>query len=92
MQQANKFLQIPIGQMSGLLAKTKVQFHHEQLQLLIVHDRQLAIYDAAKLECLKQVSCSSTCTDHALPFACNFASHLQQFLCSMYAEELHSRI
>ncbi|XP_038984116.1 protein TPR3-like isoform X2 [Phoenix dactylifera] len=51
---ASKFLQIPTGRVSGPLAETKVQFHHDQLQLLVIHETQLAIYDAAKLECLKQ--------------------------------------
>ncbi|KAG1363958.1 putative protein TPR3 [Cocos nucifera] len=53
-KQASKFLQIPTGRVSGPLAETKVQFHHDQLQLLVIHETQLAIYDAAKLECLKQ--------------------------------------
>ncbi|XP_017699381.1 protein TOPLESS-like isoform X2 [Phoenix dactylifera] len=53
-KQSNKFLQIPSGRMSGPLSKTEVQFHNDQLQLLVVHDTQLAIYDAGKLECLKQ--------------------------------------
>lgn len=54
-KQTNKFLQIPSNRMSGSFAETKVQFHQDQVQFLVVHESQIAIYEATKLDCLKQV-------------------------------------
>ena len=34
---------------------TRVQFHSDQLRLLVIHDTQLAIYDASKMERIRQV-------------------------------------
>ncbi|XP_059643467.1 topless-related protein 4-like isoform X2 [Cornus florida] len=53
-KQANKFLQIPSGRALAPLAQTRVQFHQDQVHVLVVHDTQIAIYEAPKLECLKQ--------------------------------------
>ncbi|KAL8042991.1 hypothetical protein ABFX02_09G089000 [Erythranthe guttata] len=53
-KKANKFLQIPSGRSSNPLAQTRVQFHQDQTQFLVVHETQLAIYEASKLECIKQ--------------------------------------
>ncbi|KAJ6802893.1 topless-related protein 1-like isoform X1 [Iris pallida] len=53
-KQSSKFLQIPAGRVSGSLAETRVQFHHDQVTFLVVHETQLAMYEASKLECLKQ--------------------------------------
>ncbi|KAK1357617.1 hypothetical protein POM88_050873 [Heracleum sosnowskyi] len=36
------------------LADTRVQFHQDQTHLIAVHETQIAIYEAPKLECLKQ--------------------------------------
>jgi hypothetical protein len=54
-KQASKFLQIPSGRVSSTLAQTRVQFHQDQTHVLAVHETQIAIYEAPKLECLKQV-------------------------------------
>lgn len=54
-KQASKFLQIPPGRAASSLADTRVQFHLDQIHLLAVHETQIAIYEAPKLECLKQV-------------------------------------
>lgn len=54
-KQTSKFLQIPPNRMSGSFAETKVQFHQDQVQFLVVHESQIAIYEATKLDCLKQV-------------------------------------
>ena len=54
-KQAGKFLQIPAGRSSAPLAETRVQFHNDQIHLLAVHDTQIAIYEATKLDCVKQV-------------------------------------
>jgi hypothetical protein len=32
-----------------------VQFHSDQLRLLVAHETQLAIYDASKMERIRQV-------------------------------------
>lgn len=52
---AHKSLQIPSGRSVNHLADTRVQFHQDQTHLLAVHETQIAIYEAPKLECLKQV-------------------------------------
>ncbi|KAL9251834.1 Topless-related protein [Drosera capensis] len=49
-----KYLQIPSGRAVNPLADTRVQFHQDQIHLLAVHETQIAIYEAPKLECLKQ--------------------------------------
>ncbi|GMH30687.1 hypothetical protein Nepgr_032530 [Nepenthes gracilis] len=49
-----KSLQIPSGRVASPLADTRVQFHQDQTHLLAVHETQIAIYEAPKLECLKQ--------------------------------------
>ncbi|KAI3973941.1 hypothetical protein MKX01_030517 [Papaver californicum] len=53
-KQASKFLQIPTGRASAPLAETRVQFHQDQIHFLVVHETQIAIYEAPKLECVKQ--------------------------------------
>lgn len=59
-KQTSKFLQIPPNRMPGSFAETKVQFHQDQVQFLVVHESQIAIYEATKLDCLKQVTYPST--------------------------------
>jgi len=54
-KQASKSLQMPGGRAAAPLADTRVQFHLDQMHLLVVHETQIALYDAPKLECLKQV-------------------------------------
>ncbi|KAK3436840.1 hypothetical protein EUGRSUZ_C01368 [Eucalyptus grandis] len=53
-KQASKVLQMPTGRGAAPLADTRVQFHLDQIHLLVVHETQIAIYEAPKLECLKQ--------------------------------------
>ncbi|KAJ9688701.1 hypothetical protein PVL29_014377 [Vitis rotundifolia] len=53
-KQASKFLQMSPGQAAAPLADTRVQFHHDQIHLLAVHETQIAIFEASKLECLRQ--------------------------------------
>lgn len=55
-KQTTKSLQIPSGRTASHLADTRVQFHLDQTHLLVVHETQIAIYEAPKLECLKQVA------------------------------------
>ncbi|KAK4760355.1 hypothetical protein SAY87_005248 [Trapa incisa] len=53
-KQASTALQMPPGRGAAALADTRVQFHLDQIHLLVVHETQIAIYEAPKLECLKQ--------------------------------------
>ncbi|ONI16248.1 hypothetical protein PRUPE_3G087700 [Prunus persica] len=53
-KQAGMFLQIPTGRVLTPLAQTRVQFHQDLIHLLAVHETQIAIYEASKLECLKK--------------------------------------
>ncbi|KAG7021233.1 Topless-related protein 4 [Cucurbita argyrosperma subsp. argyrosperma] len=53
-KQVSKFLQIPSSRTAAPLADTRVQFHGDQTHLLAIHETQIAIYEAPKLECLKQ--------------------------------------
>ncbi|XP_052175670.1 topless-related protein 4-like isoform X2 [Diospyros lotus] len=53
-KQACKFLQIPSERMPAPVAQTRVQFHQNQVHVLVAHKTHLAIYEAVKLECLKK--------------------------------------
>lgn len=50
----SKPLQIPPGKAVSPQSITRVQFHQDQIHFLAVHETQLAIYETAKLERLKQ--------------------------------------
>ena len=54
-KQTSKHLQIPAGRVSSPLADTHVQFHQDQIDLLAVHETQIAVYEAPILESPKQV-------------------------------------
>ncbi|CAN1197959.1 Topless-related protein 3 [Linum perenne] len=45
-------IQIPAGK--AQTGETRVQFHSDQIRLLVVHETQLAIYDVSKMECIRQ--------------------------------------
>ncbi|XP_044498698.1 topless-related protein 2-like isoform X2 [Mangifera indica] len=45
-------IQLPAGK--APVGDTRVQFHSDQIHLLVCHETQLALYDAAKMECLTQ--------------------------------------
>ncbi|OVA18707.1 WD40 repeat [Macleaya cordata] len=45
-------LQHPAGKVP--VGDTRVQFHCDQIRLLVCHETQLAIYDASKMECIRQ--------------------------------------
>ncbi|XP_031379895.1 protein TOPLESS-RELATED PROTEIN 2-like isoform X2 [Punica granatum] len=51
----SRLIQAPAGQQSPLVGETKVQFHNDQIHLLVVHESQIAVYDS-KLECLRSWS------------------------------------
>ncbi|KAG6546023.1 hypothetical protein Mapa_012428 [Marchantia paleacea] len=48
-----KFIQT--GRAPPPVGDTRVQFHNDQIRLLVVHETQLAIYDASKLERIRYV-------------------------------------
>lgn len=50
-----KSIQAPPGRTTPLVGETRVQFHNDQSHLLVVHESQIAVYDA-QLECLRSVS------------------------------------
>lgn len=54
-KEATKSLRIPAGRVPSPLAQTRVQFHQDQTQLLVVHETHIAIHKALGLESLKQV-------------------------------------
>ncbi|EXB56799.1 Topless-related protein 3 [Morus notabilis] len=45
-------IQVPAGK--ATVGETRVQFHSDQVRLLVVHETQLAIYDAAKMDRIRQ--------------------------------------
>ncbi|KAH7432223.1 hypothetical protein KP509_07G013800 [Ceratopteris richardii] len=49
-----KSLQPPAGRPLPTTGDTRVQFNNDQIRLLVVHESQLAIYDASKLERIRQ--------------------------------------
>lgn len=46
-------IQLPPGK--APVGDTRVQFHNDQIHLLVSHETQLAIYDASKMECIHKV-------------------------------------
>ncbi|KAJ6697805.1 hypothetical protein OIU79_011375 [Salix purpurea] len=50
----NCVLQVPAGRTPAAMSDTQVQFHQDQIHLLVAHDTQIVIYETTKLECLKQ--------------------------------------
>lgn len=54
-KQKAKYLPLPQGRTTAAQSDTRVQFHHDQVHFLVVHETQLAIYETSKLECVKQV-------------------------------------
>jgi WD40 repeat protein len=95
-KQKNRFLQFPAGRTPPAQADTRVQFHQDQFRFLVVHETQLAIYEASKLECLKQwfPRDSSAPISHAT-FSCDsqliFASFLDATICVFSTSNLRLR-
>lgn len=53
-KKVSKYLQIPSGRAPNPLAQTRVQFHHDQTHILVVHETLIAVYEASKLDCINQ--------------------------------------
>jgi hypothetical protein len=64
----SRFIPAPAGRQSPLAGETKVQFHNDQVHLLVVHESQIAINDS-KLECLRSVSFSPYFPGLTLPYS-----------------------
>ncbi|GAB2269496.1 Topless- protein 4 [Dionaea muscipula] len=52
--QACKSLKMPKGRVPNPQAQTRLQFHMDQIHLLVVHESQISVYEAPKLDGLKQ--------------------------------------
>ncbi|XP_043694009.1 protein TOPLESS-RELATED PROTEIN 2-like isoform X2 [Telopea speciosissima] len=51
----SRFIQAPAGRPGPLAGETKVQFHNDQIHLLVVHESQIGVFDS-KLDCLRSWS------------------------------------
>ncbi|KAF8389153.1 hypothetical protein HHK36_025846 [Tetracentron sinense] len=95
-KQKNKFLQVPGGRTPTTLSDTRVQFHQDQMHFLAIHETQLAIYEATKLECVKQwVPRESSAPISHATFSCDsqlvYASFLDATVCIFSAANLRLR-
>ncbi|EPS57737.1 hypothetical protein M569_17080, partial [Genlisea aurea] len=98
-KQRSRFLQLPSsGRSQSSTSETRVQFHQDQIHFLVAHESQLAIYDASKLECIKQwtpprESCVSPIS--YATFSCDsqlvYASLLDATVCIFSAMHLRLR-
>ncbi|XP_023762146.2 protein TOPLESS-like [Lactuca sativa] len=95
-KQKTRYLQLPPGRTPTAQSDTRVQFHHDQIHFLVVHETQLAIYETTKLECVKQWLAreSSAPISHAM-FSCDsqlvYASFLDATVCVFTASHLRLR-
>ncbi|KAG9450248.1 hypothetical protein H6P81_010213 [Aristolochia fimbriata] len=94
-KQKSRFLQVPAGRTPASLSETRVQFHQDQIQFLVVHESQIAIYEATKLECLKQWARESSPPISHATFSCDsqlvYASFLDATICVFSAANLRLR-
>ncbi|CAN1761625.1 Protein TOPLESS [Linum perenne] len=95
-KQKTRLLQVPAGRPAAAQSDTRVQFHQDQTHFLVVHETQLAIYEASKLECVKQwlPREPSAPISHAT-FSCDsqlvYASFLDASVCVFSAANLRLR-
>ncbi|KAL0837454.1 hypothetical protein Bca101_089344 [Brassica carinata] len=88
-------IQLPPGK--APVGDTRVQFHNDQIHLLVSHETQLAIYDASKMECIHkwvpQEALSSPITSAS--YSCNsqlvYASFTDGNIAVFDAESLRLR-
>ncbi|KAG5555938.1 hypothetical protein RHGRI_006549 [Rhododendron griersonianum] len=76
-----KSVSIPLPASKACNGDTRVQFHSDQIHLLVSHETQLAIYDASKMDRIRQVEI----TPHSLLWrlrVTNFKSNDVYFACS----------
>ncbi|XP_020270487.1 protein TPR3-like isoform X1 [Asparagus officinalis] len=95
-KQKSRPLQFPPGSTSNAVSDTRVQFHQDQIHFLVVHETQIAIFEANKLECVKQwvPRENSAPISHAV-FSCDsqliYASFLDASICIFNAANLRLR-
>ncbi|KAL8138632.1 hypothetical protein V2J09_004633, partial [Rumex salicifolius] len=95
-KQKSRFLQLPPGRAPSMQSDTRVQFHQDQIHFLVVHETQLAIFEAKQLECVKQwpVRENSAPISHAT-FSCDsqlvYACFLDATVCVFSASNLRLR-
>ncbi|CAN7005139.1 unnamed protein product [Brassica rapa subsp. trilocularis] len=51
-KRSSMYLNAPKGRSMPAVSDTRVQFHQNEIHLLVVNETQIAIYDAQKLDCL----------------------------------------
>ncbi|CAH1442619.1 unnamed protein product [Lactuca virosa] len=95
-KQKAKYLQVPQGRTTAAQSDTRVQFHHDQVHFLVVHETQLAIYETSKLECVKQwVQRESSAPISHATFSCDsqliYACFLDATVCVFTASHLRLR-
>ncbi|GFZ11859.1 transducin family protein [Actinidia rufa] len=95
-KQKSRILEIPPGRTRTAQSDTRVQFHQDQTHFLVVHETQLAIFEATKLECVKQwVPRESTAPISHAVFSCDsqlvYASFLDATVCVFTAANLRLR-
>ncbi|CAA3030297.1 topless-related 4 isoform X1 [Olea europaea subsp. europaea] len=79
-KKASSSLQIPAGRTPNPMAQTRVQFHQDQTQVLVVHETQIAIYEGLKLRCIKQwIPPESSAAIADATFSCNSQSVYASF-------------
>uniref|UniRef100_M4D0D2 CTLH domain-containing protein n=1 Tax=Brassica campestris TaxID=3711 RepID=M4D0D2_BRACM len=68
-----KSVVIPMPAGKVAVGDTRVQFHVDQIRILAVHETQLAILDASKMECIRQWIPQDSLSSHitSAVYACN---------------------
>ncbi|KAL8497190.1 hypothetical protein ACS0TY_020759 [Phlomoides rotata] len=92
----SRFLQMPSGRSPEAPSETRIQFHQDQIHLLVVHETQLAIYDTNKLDCMHQwVPPESSAPISHATFSCDsqlvYASFVDATVCIFSAAHLRLR-
>lgn len=95
-KQSSKFLQLPSGRTPTDVPDTCVQFHHDQIHFLVVHETQIALYETNNLECVKQWIPGEGCSpiSHAT-FSCDsqliYAGFVDATVCIFNAADFKLR-
>lgn len=59
-KRASKFLPLPLKSVLKPHWQTRVQFHQDQMHVLVVHETQIAVYEASRLDFVEQVFISNS--------------------------------
>ncbi|VVB00946.1 unnamed protein product [Arabis nemorensis] len=88
-------IQLPAGK--SPVGDTRVQFHNDQVHLLVSHETQIAIYDGSKMECIQKwvpqesLSSSITCASYSCNSQLVYASFADGNIGVFDAEHLRLR-